>query len=109
MSGCFIASVGNSNNGTPAMPREDRRNPRLPSILVSLDGLVIMASVAGKQCRSRLLYSCVESLSIYQHSGVKNPLRIELTFSGSHSVSEHLGTLAIVLRTVHTANGVMMS
>jgi hypothetical protein len=40
-SGCFIASTGDSNKETPAMPSVDCRNSRLPSVLFSFDGLVI--------------------------------------------------------------------
>jgi hypothetical protein len=54
----FIADAGNSNREIPAMPSVDCRNSRLPSVLLSFDGLVIRRPIQEqKQSQSRLLYS----------------------------------------------------
>jgi hypothetical protein len=44
--GKFIASAGDSNKETPAMPSVDCKNSRRPALLLSFDGLVISASLS---------------------------------------------------------------
>src|SRR5712692_10331466 len=56
----FIATAGDSNKETPAIPRVDCKNTRRASVLLSFDGLVIRHPSPGtKQSQSRLLYSLV--------------------------------------------------